>query len=485
MHALLPLLLALILQKPDALPPTGLVVNWWTTNDITAMVKPAPDCGKEPRRVEPFTATLLICPGRDPSAPIAVSQSQHCKAMEPRPLSSDDRAGSIIFSDIQPGAHLIRFVAGTAEPIYRIVRVYEGEVREEHVDVRWPTIYGKVTKDGEPFYGRVFDTGVSDPKTGSYVATVTYLPLPTGSVEPCDGSRRYLFVAEPSPVENAAYDIEIPSNRLEVEVVDAESGQPIKDARVSYGAVKDAKTGSSHFAASGFRTDEEGRAVITPVVAKRKLRVCGRHEDYENSCSDEITLTATEKKQHRLPLVRIAKREGRVATRGKSWISWHAADGSSEETVTDDEGRFTYKRPHAPGEIVTVSSAVGFYVFPQPPLEKDEVFEIRPPLARPRTFEVHLSKTSNDEMGFFTIALGDLIVPHAPLAEHIFRVEQQAALKPGWTTVVTNVLETAPISVIYAGTGFLEPRMPNWWLVPEARTLPRRALGGESRVIFD
>jgi hypothetical protein len=122
----------------------------------------------------------------------------------------------------------------------------------------------------------------------------------------------------------------------------------------------------------------------------------------------------------------------------------------------------------------------------QPRLESGEVFEIRLPNARLRSFEVHLDPASNDVEAFFTIALGDLVVPHDPFADHIFRTpDQQALLKPGWTTRVMNVFETAPISVIFAPRSFLESRLPNWWMRPEARTLPRRALGEQSRVTFD
>jgi hypothetical protein len=134
--------------------------------------------------------------------------------------------------------------------------------------------------------------------------------------------------------------------------------------------------------------------------------------------------------------------EGRVFAPGRSVVVWHAGGGMSERLTTDDEGRFNYKRPHAPGEVVTVSSNAGFYAFMQPRIEPGEIFEIRFPNARLRTFAVHLAPASTDEFGFFTIALGDLVVPHEPLSDHIARSDQQAVLKPGWTTVVANVFET-------------------------------------------
>lgn len=465
---------------------TRLVVNWWTPNDIDAISRQISECGKESPAPDPFTATFMVCPESDPFGATGPGARSKCTATETRAIAVADRAGSLVFENVPRGRHVVQFTAGTLPPVIRPIRVYGGKVTEEQVEVRWTMIYGKVTKDGKPFHGRVFEAAVTDPETGRYNAALAHLPGPTLSVHPCDGSQAYWFVADPEPVENAAFDIEIPSNRIDVDVVDAASGQPVKAARVSYAAVKDGKTGSAHFAMSGGRSDERGRVSISPVVAKRKLKICGRHEDYENSCGDAIEVGVNEKKQVRLALSKIEKREGRIFTPGKSEVWWYALDGLSERITTDEEGSFTYKRPHAQGEIVAVSSQAGFFVLTQPPLEPGQTFEIRLPGSRRRTFEVHLDAKSTDEMGFFTIALDELVVPHQPFADHIFRSpNQQAALKPGWTTLVTNVFETAPISVIYAPKSFIESRMPNWWMRPEARTLPRRALGDQTRVPFD
>ena len=65
MLAILPLLVLLADEQPAV--NTKLVVNWWTPNDIAAMTRPAAECGKQEQKNEPFAATLLVCPGDDPS----------------------------------------------------------------------------------------------------------------------------------------------------------------------------------------------------------------------------------------------------------------------------------------------------------------------------------------------------------------------------------------------------------------------------------
>lgn len=485
MIAILPLLFLLAGDEKPAVK-TKLVVNWWTPNDVAAIAQSLPECGGKAGS-ESFAARLLTCPNNDPHMTVGPGHDRGCSESEARQLSIEDRAGALEFDDVPAGTHLVRFNAGAAPPVTQVIRVYgDEETAEESVEVRWVTVFGKVTSAGKPVHAQVFETAVTDSDTGVYTAAFTRLPgTEPAPVKPCDGKPAYWFVPEAAPVENSAFDIEIPSNRLHVDVVDGETGKPIPDVRVRYAAPKEEGSDSALFIMTGGTSDEKGRVSMGPLLTTRKLKVCARHESYEHACTDEFTIKATEEKKLRLVLSKATVAEGRVLTPGKSQITWHDRNGVSEMVMTDEEGGFKIKRPHGAGEIVTVSTDAGFFAFVEPERNEDEPYEIAVPRGRRRTFEVSLARTSVDELGFFTIMLGELIVPHHGFGEHIARRGGQAVLKPGWTTKVFDVIETVPIAVIYAPKAFLLTRMQTWTSLPETRALPRRALGDGGRVVFD
>lgn len=422
MHALVWLLLPLLM-------PSKVVVRWHTPHDLKALAQAAAPCGTQREAPPSFDAVLAM---------------RGTGGVERRTLSFDDRAGTLTFENVPPGVHLLRITAGTLPAITRDVHI-----GEQDVELRWPAISGRVTRNGKPVHARVFRSAVTDPQTGRYTAFVADSPV-TGAVmvEPCDDSGAYWFVPEPPPAENADFDIELPSNQVDVEVADAATGQPVKDAAVSYMAPREGTSHALHFSVGGLRADERGRVRVGPLAPGLTYRVCVRHDDYEHACSDGFQLRADEVKSLRIPVTRLVKRTGRVIApaTGLAMISWHARDGVSETVRTDSQGRFTYTRPHAAGEIVTISSEHFFYAFVQPEVKEGQPFEIRVPAARARTFEVHAKRE-----GTLTIAIGELVVPREALAQHLLRDGQEPRLGRGASRIVRNVLETGPITVLFEG----------------------------------
>lgn len=470
-----------------AVVTTKLVVNWWTPNNLAELAKARPACDDEAALNEPVAATLLICSNRDPEATFMPGQSKNCSATEPRMLSVDEPQGTLTFENVPRGKHILRFTAGGLPPLEKEVRVFENETTVEQVEARWATVYGKVTKGGKPVHAKVFETAVTDPESGAYIAAFTRLPgAQPMRVKPCDGSAMYFHVPEDAPKENAAFDIEIPNNRVVVEVVDAATGKPVEKAGVSYAAPIKGSERGAQFSMSAGKTDEKGRVTITTLLPKKTLRICAMHAEYDFACTDDFEIAETEEKQLRVALSKVVLRDGRVHAPGVSTIVWSGSAGETERVRTNAEGRFKYKKPHGVGEIVTVSTAAGFFAVPQPPLEEGQAFEIAVPAGPRRTFEVTLASTARDA-AMFTIALGDLVVPHDGFSQHLIQREQQPALRPGSTTVVHDVIETGPISVIVAPLSFLRstssPR--GWVFLPEARSLPRKALGDQTKLLFE
>lgn len=445
-HSLV-LLLPLLMQAA----PSKLVVQWSTPHELREVVQAAHTCDASKPVEQRFEIALVRCDG------------EACQTIETRTASLDERSGTVSFENVPPGPYrLSTKVGGLLNE--KVVDVRSGPPQEAHLDLRWYTISGHVRRNGKPVHARVFRSAVTDPETGRYVAALAEAPR-GGSylAEPCDGSGIYRFVMNEPPAENSAFDIEIPSNRLDIEVVDAASGQPVKEAIVTYAAPRDETGNAVHFTMGGLRTDERGRLRLGPLAPDQTLMVCARHDDYENVCADRFRLRVDEQKSLRIALTKLQRFTGRVIApaTGLAMVTWHGPGGVTESVRTDREGRFVYRKPHAAGEIVTISSETFFYAFVQ-----GASFDFHVPAVRARTFEVHLAPNAAAESGAFTIAIGDLVVPAEGLTQHMMREGQQPVIERGASRVVRNVLETAPLSVVYEG-----------------RT--RRPLGQQSMVIFD
>ena len=123
----------------------------------------------------------------------------------------------------------------------------------------------------------------------------------------------------------------------------------------------------------------------------------------------------------------------------------------------------------------------------QPSLNDDEIFEIRPPLgARLRTFQVALSRDAH-ERAYFTIALGDMIVPEMALMKQISMHGAQPNLEPGSAATVPDIVESAPIRVILIPFSFAQSHdnpAIDIAMHPEVHTLPQQTLGERTRVEF-
>src|SRR5262249_24413546 len=113
--------------------------------------------------------------------------------------------------------------------------------------------------------------------------------------------------------------------------------------------------------------------------------------------------------------------------------------------------------------------------------------EIRPaPGARLRSFQVALSSDAH-ESAYFTLALGDIIVPTGALMRHIAMHGAQANLAPGVAATVPDVVESAPIRAILIPFSFAQThdlRCLDVAFHPEVHALPQQLLGERTRVEF-
>jgi hypothetical protein len=430
-------------------------IHWWTLMTLTARA----------------TLELLDCPAR-------------CNVVGTAMLPAGEVKGVVELPGVRPGNYRVRVTHPGLPPFTANIDIPPDDV---NLEIRYIVFSGKVTRGGEPLHVRLFDT-VTDPKTGEYTAVVAALPKPPITLQPVEGGRTITVVPDAAPVENARYDIDVPDNRLTIRVVDADSRAPVESASVTMAVLEEGKDEAAHLSGPAGMTDADGRLVIDSAVANKRLQICAKRNDYENACADRFRLGSDAEKTIEIALSKATIRHGRVVLPGPQQfasIAWYSPDGRLTETAqVKEDGTFDFQRTHLPGEIVTYASAnQPFIALRQPPLGAGDVFEIRPaPGARVRGFQV-----SAGQPAFFTIALGDMIVPQNAFAAHLGRHGAQPSLQPGWASNVPDIVESAPIRVILIPFSFVEShdaRGVDVAMHPEANALPQQALGERTRVEF-
>jgi len=436
-----------MLDKPlVANASSKLVVHWWTPVDLAKLAPPDRPCGKKPADPDPvkgFSVELQQCVRRN-CTPVAMKE-----------LPLDAMRGSVEFPDVASGTYVLRFHHERLPEFAANAAVKTDAQTEMDVEIRYLTFFGKVTRAKKPVHARVFDA-VTDPQTGEYVAIMRRLP-PSGSapfnVAFCDGGDDFWFVPERGPVENAAYDIELPDNRVIVDVIDRDTKLPIEKARVSEAALMDKESHSAYFAGMGGATNDKGRYVFEPIEIKKEMMICASRDDYENACADGFVMGDDHERHIELALKKVKVHQGQVMLGGDMLgrIDWHTRDGVMTETATvKPDGTFSYKRSHAEGEIVTYGSRKQpFITMLQPHLGDDDTLQIRVPNgARVRTFDVALSPSSHEQGAWITIMVGDVVVPANSLGFHMQMHDQQSSIRPGASTTLVDIAEMAPLRVM-------------------------------------
>lgn len=474
---------------------TKLTVHWWTLSDPVALAAQLRSCERDKQPAKPPTATLMRCADQVPGREERFIDKEDCVEVASQPLDVSLLRGTVTFEDVAAGLYFVRFMLPKLPQLWRGVEARPSESSTADAELRWFTFFGRVTRGGEPVAVRLFNT-VSDAEDGRYVAVVERQPeIEPDTLTSCDRKLRYDYVPESKPVENAAFDIDIPVNRLVIDVVDAATRKPIPRAFLNFGALSDPKAMQAYFSHK-IPLREDGHFEIAPVVPTQPLHVCASADEYENQCVEPFTMGKTKEKQVTLALEKLVTRRGRIIGGGSGKIErgrliWYGREGTMREMVVrfDDDGSFTYKRPHAEGEIVVfVAANRPLYAFAQPALTPDQTFEIHIPAAPVRTFQVSLAQTFAEEVAFLALRIGDVIVPMSALSFHGQARGLDFTLSPGMTRSVPQVLETGPIRVMLIPLSMLQRyggapiELP---LVPEASSLPQQDLGARDAVTFD
>ncbi|HJT18585.1 MAG TPA: hypothetical protein VJ853_14415, partial [Thermoanaerobaculia bacterium] len=473
------------LDPITAKPTTKLIVNWWAPVDPSMLVKrdDAP-CKRKPSAFDmqrrstekTFVAILNAC-----------ESPRRCREYARRELTSGVK-GMTTFEKVPAGLYSLDLSYPQLPIVSNGFEVAPNETTSMDFELKYITFFGTITRGGKPLHALIWGA-TSDANTGDYTAVVTRLPG-KGSAElmPCDTNEVYRFVLDEAPKENTAFDIDVPDNRIKVEVHDADSGQPIAKAKFWFGADNPDHENGMHFSASSL-TDDNGTGTISPVLKNRKIKVCATPQGYESKCETDFMMDV-EEKTVRFDLHKVEEHRGRVDAGGPFtrgilvWVSPQASTITEMIRDFNPDGSFTYQKQHPPGEVVVFTAAdKPLFAFLQPP-NVDDPFIIALPPAPVRAFDVSLSETSKEPYAAITLRIGGVPVPIDAFNWHIASRGQIAGvIHRGSTIHVADILATGPVEVILVPSTMIVSRgeVP---FVPEAASFPRQELGTNNAIMF-
>jgi hypothetical protein len=476
--------------------PQRVTVRWVLPDGLREIPGREHRCDEsgQPGDAGAWTADLLTCPNWKPGARLQPPSSLSQCRIEQRLSLAATEHGSVDFDVAQPGHYLVSLTSARSRLGSAPVRVKKDEDAAVHVSLRMTTVFGRVTDGDTPLHAVVqFETGsaLAD-RSGSYRAVLDADPLDNViEIRPCDGSPPFQHIPKEQITGSRQYDIHIPKNEIDVRVVDGVTGAGIAGASVGRGIfpTKEDAARPDSLRDDAF-TDDQGKTTLRRFEPGYFLRVCAVAERYQSGCADPIALRFDTRESVTLPLRRRAMHAGRVVSRMPLQLGMlyrTTRDGRIVEQVrVNDDGTFAFGGEQAADRIIVTAPRHPLFVIPHPPVTEDEL-TIAVPAGRVTGFTVEIADSLANRSAWFTIQVGDTIVPADVLAAHLTRRGMIAFVEDGGPARVGDVIESAPLAVI-AALGRVVDGVP----VPDLFVLPQyagirdvRAVPADGRVVFE
>jgi hypothetical protein len=450
---------------PLAVLSVGWSVRPATITAVTATEQPCGDSANERARKPTRPALrLLKCDN--------ATTTSTCAVVEERAFRFYDGTGNEVFN-VEAGRYAAEMLYGDIRAASEPAEATIGEPRILHVVDTAEILHGTVKRGTRRIAARLmFESGEALAlEDGQFIAALSRPAAGTVTVHPCDGGEFYDEVLL-EPVTSGSIDITIPENVLMVHVADATTGTPMKDIRVTAAPMK----GTGEDDAAYFierMTNANGVAIYRQVPAGLPLRICAADPGRAHGCVETDALRNDAEREVTIRLTPEARRKGTVVTgapivAGKVFIV--STDGVLSETARiGTDGTFPYQRKIAPGDYVVIVSASHPLFLAQPRIESDESVTVTMPQGARRAFQVQLSDETGK--GTITLGVGGMLVPADAFAAHQLVRNRQNNLYGTSPLLVTDILETAPLTVILgplarqdllnrAATAVAFPRMP-------------------------
>jgi hypothetical protein len=302
---------------------------------------------------------------------------------------------------------------------YAITTVAIGEETKSVLAFESFNVLGRVTLDGKPLRAKLeFTSGTAYTDAGGYyVGSLRRKPARHVRVIRCsDGADLGTRVAA-KPIEaGVPHDIEITSNEMRVQVVDAQTSRPVAKSLVTIYSV--AETGDEALFEPA-ASDGDGSMTVHDLPQDFMIRICASADHYEKKCIEPFVFD--ERKRSAEVKLAPLNRSGRIRTDHPLSPSWSAVffvgpEGAIRERVSvRSDGAFDFRLPHAgPEYAVVASSDLPLFVVPLSETSTDTL-EIAVPHVPVRTIELSIAPATAKKDALIALSLDGRYIPQQAL----------------------------------------------------------------------
>jgi len=448
--------------------------------DITKKILPAAD----------WTLKLMACEG--PPAQGAIRKPAACQVIRTESVPAGE-SGSSRFDVSNAGLYAAILESPNTTLGALDIVIKSREDTDVELPLRVPVVFGRVTENDRPVPALIaFETGtaVAD-ATGSYYAVLETDPGDNVvEVIPCDGTDTFSHIPAEVIAGSREYNINIPGNRVHVSVSDADTGKAIPGASIGRGFFATENDARKAETGDDLRADGKGETLLRRLEPGYFLRVCAGAEGYwPRACADPIALQIDTDETIRLSLHRRELRRGRIATnpplQATTVYRTTAAGHIVEEIRVKSDGSFAYTGTNPADFLVVAGVGHPLFVVPHPAIGDSELV-VRVPSGPIRTFTVAISPEMPHRSGWFTIAIGDALLPVNALAAHNTRRGFTTYIEDGGPNRVVEILESAPLRVLAILGTYPQPvSVPDLFLLPQYAPIREfRPVPPDGQVVF-
>jgi hypothetical protein len=467
-------------------------VHWSIDQDLPVLDRSFGACADAEESQGPVIA-IAKCPSPRPGHG---PDADDCTAI--REETVDRPFGSLTFDDILPGLYRAELRFGKLPPTRSTASVTPLRVADLRIPVTYTTLYGSVTRGGEPLGEDtrvIFPTGAgfAPAQTDEYNAVLRPEPIPEESqitVAACDGSPRAIVITDQPVRPRSRFDIDIPANELTIHVSDTFTREALPGATVKLEAMAVLRWARVVFTTTS-TANEQGDVVWTGVPV-RDLQVTVTHAGYDNRSLEPFTMPRRGKHAVDAQLVPLRGTRGKIVSDrpfDNGAVVWFSPGGSeTERAELAPDGTFVYANQHMPDETMTVISASHpLWVLRAPATERRQTMTLAYPNTPAVAFDVWLTAAS-DVTRYVGLTIGGLRVPQPLLADHQSMRHDPPLLRGRGPQHFRDILATAPIDVLLGPPADDVPtraRKLDLFALPHYATAPRQRLEpGTTDVVF-
>lgn len=468
--------------------PAKLIARWTILQELPMFGTEDCQSDSEGGPREKVSATLTVARCRERSARIG-----HGCSTEWQKTLPDGSLEGIAEVELKPGSYVAELRQGPFLDSATFSLVSPDDRGEVDLGIHLRLIHGEVVRNGQGVQSIVQLPGVAVLSDENGTFSVPVSPIPRWSpivAFPCDSDVSGAYFPTEELSEFTTYRIEIPTNRLQVEVRDLGSGKPVPEVELSLTAAGGRFGDEVQFRLDMEPTDSRGLSSAEALPADRPLELCASARAHEDQCLEIPALRLDEDRHVELAISGKELISGRFqgivgVDLGRLYLT---RDGMILDRVTvEPDGTFEVRRPPAGSQLIFVSRSHPLYVTTDVLPDGEELVLKQPVGVVAGPITISLSRESDRRDAPIGLSIGSSVIPSEVLQRYALLRRLPVTLQPGQRLTLPDVVFTAPVEVMLWFSPVQSPfplGAPDPFLVPEVRRLADRDILTQPGTVF-